>query len=955
MTDILTTPGAPRFFAFGAFVLIPARQLLLERGSPVRIGGRALDILTALVSRSGEVVSKRELQAFVWPDTVVEESNLKVNMAALRRVLGERPETPQYIATVAGRGYRFVATVKAFSSAEPPVVAGVVPKIGLQLPTTATQVIGRDAAIEGIRLALESTRLVSIVGPGGIGKTTVAVAIARFFEDEGGVEVTFVDLARVASGEFVVASLLAALGISSGSDDGLRTIASILARRNALLVFDTCEHVLGAVAHVCHLILAKAEGVRILATSRQVLDVPGEKVQWLGPLEVPPPDALLSAKEVLRYAAPQLLVERVSEKTGFVLEDADARSISDICRRLDGKPLAIELVAARLAGRSPDAVLRELDDRFKTLRQARPGRPLRQQTLLATLEWSYALLTTLEARTLRAVSIFAGAFDIDSAVAATAHQHISVAETCDAISGLRTKSLLSLDHASGELRYRLLDTTRAFAAGLMESDGELAEASLGHARLLLKILTRAGSEHLSSPAWHASYGGYMDDLRKALDWSLYQGGDPMLGIQLVAAGLPLWREFSLGEEIRRNCERAVAEFEKIGCTEPRLKLKLLVGLASANTYLSKDPRGTALLFEKAIQLAREMDDALSECRLLGSLVTYQVLPGSEHDAHESLRAMRAAALRTKRESERWDYELLCAEWESLIPDYGRAIQRLETLKTDVGDGASEDMADSFKIRPDIKIGTHLGALLWLTGRPKRGIRLSEEAVKKAVASQHGLTLILILAHGAIWTMTNSHYYRRAGFYASILRDAVYRHGMAAWIPIANYHSEAIAALSGRNVNPEGLREAYLGLRRGAAQLGRQSYYATTAHAMLAIGQPGDAARTIDYVLDAGVQRWALPEFLRLRAATERAFGRDHEARATLLDSVKSAVENGSLAWELRSTCDLAVLLKDHGEPKEARRILSPVYARYSDGLVTGDLHKARNLLLQMDFTAPVIQ
>jgi hypothetical protein len=202
-------------------------------------------------------------------------------------------------------------------------------------------------------------------------------------------------------------------------------------------------------------------------------------------------------------------------------------------------------------------------------------------------------------------------------------------------------------------------------------------------------------------------------------------------------------------------------------------------------------------------------------------------------------------------------------------------------------------------------------------------------------------------------MTNSHYFRRAGLYARILRDAVYRHGMAAWIPIANYHNEAIAALSGRNINPEGLREAYLGLRKGASQLGRQSYYATTAHAMLAIGQAGDAARTIDFVLDAGVQRWALPEFLRLRAATERAFGRDNDARTTLWESVKSAVENGSLAWELRSTYDLAVLLNDHGDSEEARRILSPIYARYGDGLVTGDLHKARILLVQMGSAAPI--
>ena len=367
----------------------------------------------------------------------------------------------------------------------------------------------------------------------------------------------------------------------------------------------------------------------------------------MAPLEVQPPGDADTARDVLRYSAPQLLAARAFEKGGYRVEDRDARAIGEICRRLDGAPLAIELVSSRLLGRSADIVLKELDDRFRTLRRDIPGGPLRHQTLLVTLEWSYALLTRDEAAVLRAISIFAGSFDMDSVIRIVAHLGLALSETFDAIAGLLSKSMLSIDQTYSDSRHRMLDSTRAFAGDLLKSCGELDAVSASHARLQLEILTRAGVEHATLPArkWHATYSGQADDLRKALDWALYGCGDLMLGIQLTAAGLPLWSELSLAEESRRNCGRALSEFNRIGCADAPLKLKLTVGLATSNTYLSADPQETIALLEAAIQLARETGDASAECGALGALAMYNLLPGHVSTVPDILHSMRDAAIR----------------------------------------------------------------------------------------------------------------------------------------------------------------------------------------------------------------------------------------------------------------------------------------------------------------------
>lgn len=932
---------------FGPFRLYFRHRRLLCGREEIHLGGRAMDVLLALARKKGELVTREQLFEAAWPNVSVHESNLKVTVASLRRALRACSPAHEYITTVVGQGYWLSPDPppeEFQGGASPPtaVAAFALPELGT--------VIGRDIEIASLRDTLARNRLTTIVGAGGIGKTTVAVAVAHLFEDEGDGSVTFVDLARVASEEFVTSSLAAALGVSSDGHDSLHAIASILARRKAVLLLDTCEHVLNVVAHICDVLLAKAPDIRILATSRQVLRARHEKVVWLAPLEIPPQDHADTAEEVLRYAAPQLLAARAFEKTGYRVIDKEARVIASICRRLDGAPLALELVSSRLAGRSAAAVLAELDDRFRNLRRDAPGGPLRQQTLLVTLEWSYALLTGNEATVLRAIAHFAGAFDTDSAHRLVAHHGLAPIDTFDAIAGLRAKSMISVDQTSGELRYRLLDTTRAFAGSLLESHGELAAVAAGHARLQLDILTRASADHATMPAhkWHATYATQADDLRKALDWSLHLSNDPLLGIKLAGAGLPLWRELSLAVESNRNCERALAEFDRSGCTDVSLRLKLVTGLATSTMYLANDPAKTVALFETALQLGRETGDAHAECHILGALAMYPLRPWREGETPEVLQAMRHAAARTNDRSALWEQEHLCAEWDILSCDFSSAHERLEKISAEMRDRPKGPVA-RFHVDQEARANTVLAAVKFLTGKPASALTVTETAGRAVLDTGHGLTIIHCLTHGIVFVMIECQDYAKARFYTDILKDTVYRHGMAAWIPVADCYDEAVAAFSGNRRAPEALCAAFKSLQQGLSQIGYHSYYATLATAMIAIGQAEDAARIVDFVFQQGPQRWILPEFLRLRAATERAFGRDADAETTLRESFDVADKVGVLPWKLRAAFDLARLLNDRHAPAEARRILSQVYDEFTEGFDTGDLRKARQLLNQLSY------
>ena len=487
-------------YSFGPFEFFAERQLLLKNGSPVRIGSRALDLLAMLVRNPGKVVTKRALIAHAWPDTVVEEANLKVNMSALRRVLSDANDAVDYIATVTGRGYRFVAPLRSSGGNSPPVGASAgTPQAGRNnLAIATTRILGRADTIESIRLELEKSRLISIVGPGGVGKTTVAIAIAESLLDRFPDGVWFVDLATIKDEKLLPRAIAIAAGAAGKLPSSVDALCEVLAGRDMLLLLDSCEHIIDGVAACASRILASASasGVRLLVTSREALMLSGERVRRLPSLSVPPDSEQLQASDALKFSAVQLFVERATESCeSFRFSDKDAPFVADICRKLDGLALAIELAAARIDAFGIRGLQRQLSDRLLPLTGRRSG-PERHRTLAATIEWSYSLLSEQEAGILRAVSAFAVSFNVEGAATVAG---VPVSDAREMLAQLAAKSLLSIDIDGDHIAYRLLETTRAFCAAHLRQDIAHHSILQRHARYVCELLNRATSEWARQP------------------------------------------------------------------------------------------------------------------------------------------------------------------------------------------------------------------------------------------------------------------------------------------------------------------------------------------------------------------------------------------------------------------------------------------------------------------------
>jgi len=929
--------------AFGPFRLHKRHRRLLCGAQEVRIGGRAMDVLVALAERQGEVVRKHDLMRAAWPDTLVQDANLKVTVAHLRRALRRHAPAGEFINTLVGRGYWLSADLPAGEG--PPLGEASLAATPFPKPH---DVIGREVEIGRVKDLFAASRLVSIVGAGGIGKTTLAGAVAHDLGSEPGRLVALVDLARVTREEFVADALATALGVSS-SGGSLQGLCSILARQRVLLVLDTCEHVLSAVSHICEVLLARTAHVRILATSREVLHTRSERVLWLTALAVPPDEQFDRVERILDYAAPRLLVRRAYEERGHSPQDSEARALVQICREVDGSPLAIELVAARVAARGPNTALAELKDNLLVLRR-RPGgsEPRRQRTLLDTLKWSYSLLTAQEASALQACSVFAGVFGHEAVVDLAASVALSPIEIIDALTGLRSKSMVAVDHREGGLAYRLLDSTRAFAAGLLERRDEAARVYSAHARWVLKMLGQAAADQpaVSPDLWRASYADLVYDMRKALDWTLHRSADRRLGIELVAAGLPLCHELSLSGEIRANCELALSELRRLSSRETSLELRLVVGLASVSTYLATDPDQASVLFRRARDLAHATEDPQAECRALGAYATYELMRGRVKEVAEALAAMRPAALRAKQPAALWEEEQLRAQYEIRTCDFDAGHARVQRLFKEM-QGEAQRAVPSFQIHQKMNVQVQLAALNWLTGRSRDAIRIAEMASVDAEQVQHGLTLVHCLAQGVVWTLIQAGEYEAVVPHIETTRNAIYRHGISAWIPVADTYSAAIAAYLGQRPDPARLRSAFYGVRAGVAQIRHDARFTLIADAMIANGQAADAAEVIQHVFDTSAEPWGKSELIRLKAAVEQMQGRESQARDLLSSAVEAARLSGSAAWSLRAISNWAAVSQRLGLSQECVGDLAAICESFDGEYETRDLRNARRLLSEL--------
>jgi predicted ATPase/DNA-binding winged helix-turn-helix (wHTH) protein len=479
------SPSAIRL-RFGPFELNVAERSLKKANQVIPIGGRAYDILISLLEKAGEVVTKAELIAKAWPDVTVEEGSLRVHLSALRKALGDGQFGNKYIANAPGQGYGFIAPVTCLPADRDKSSA---PAGSSNLPPALGRMVGRDNVVLEIQGLLQTEqRLITILGAGGIGKTTVALSVGHgALADFTGA--FFVDISTVIDQEHLIGAIASAVGLGPQLVDPKEALLDFLRPRRVLIILDSCEHLIEKTTEIADYIFKNIPDIYILATSREALHVPGEHVLRLCPLDCPPEQPGLTASEVLAYPAARLFVERFSARgNNLLLSDDEASLVAEICRRLDGIALAIELAAGRAAIFGVRDTLTRLGSRLDLLKFGRRTANPRHQTLRATLDWSHDHLTEVERVVLRRLAIFAGNFTLEAALEVAQETGIGQSEIVDAVGNLVDKSLIGMSNNARETFYRLLDTTRSYALEKLIVSGEHRSMAERHANFSIQSL-----------------------------------------------------------------------------------------------------------------------------------------------------------------------------------------------------------------------------------------------------------------------------------------------------------------------------------------------------------------------------------------------------------------------------------------------------------------------------------
>src|SRR3984893_14131862 len=736
---------------FGAFRLSPTERLLEKGGVPFRLGSRALDILIALVERPAEVVSKKELMAKVWPDLAVDEVSLRFHIFALRKALGEGRSAGRYVASVPGRGYCLVVPIAAPASPLTPWMNSLAHS-PVGLPPSPTRMVGRVETVQLISEELTARRFFTIVGPGGIGKTTVATAVSHTMLAAFDGAVHYVDFGPLCTPSLVPNMVASTVGLPGNFDDPLAALPTFLRDRRTLLVLDSCEHLIETIAPLAERIIQQAPEVHILATSREPLQVEGEQVHRLHPLGFPPDDAPLTAACALAFPAVQLFVERAAaDGSGFELNDADAPIVGKVCRRLDGIALALELAAGRVGAYGIKGIASLLDGPCRLLWHGRRTALPRHQTLSAMLDWSYNLLPESERVIFRGLSVFVGAFSLEAAQFVAAGDILEREQVTEAIAGLVAKALVSVDtHHTGTI-YRFLDTTRAYVLAKMIDIGERNSIAQRHAIYYREFLERIEIASLTCSNYNGAVEGWrhVSNARAALQWSFSEQGDKEIGTALAAASAPLFLELSLLTECRFWMERAIDEHGDQG---DRREMELKEALAVSLMFVKGNSEEVHAALTTSLALAQALELPCNQMRLLAGQYTFLMRTGDFRRAAAVAEQNKAVAKRTADPT-----AMMIADWmlgisHHVLGDQATARRYCETaLKP-------EPIQNSSLIRSGydqrIRALVMLARSLWLEGYAGRAVSIAAQALDRANALDHPVSLCVCWISAVtvfIWT------------------------------------------------------------------------------------------------------------------------------------------------------------------------------------------------------------
>ncbi|PKH78722.1 transcriptional regulator [Pseudomonas sp. Choline-02u-1] len=927
--------------AFGPYRIHPGQRLLLEGQQPLRLGRRAMDILLILLAHAGEVVSKQQLMAGVWPDSVVEDINLRVHMAALRKALGDGQNGQRYIVTVAQRGYSFVAPILLDSLEQKPAVAVA----RHNLPLRRTRMIGRQPVVDHLIAQLPRRRCITLVGPGGIGKTTVALRVAEQLIGQYRDGIRLVDLAPIAEPALIGTHLAALLDLSAPDGDAQGCLVDGLRERQMLLVIDNCEHLIDAIASLSEQILRGAPKVHILATSRESLRAEGEFVLRLESLECPSMSTSMAPSEALSFAALQLFVERATAaRESFELSPAQLPQAIEICQRLDGIPLALELAAAQVSELGMDGLLKQLRKGLPPLSAGQHSSAERHLTLRATMDWSFNLLNACEQTCLRRLGIFRGSFTLASAAAVVIGQQIDPGAVFSAVTQLVAKSLLSVEVGDEDVFYRLLDTTRHYALEKLEQADELSATRQRHAERCLTLMQQAQADWDNTPTvlWMERYARGLEDLRAALDWSLNGPGPDELGVQLTAASAPLWQELSRLRNYSRYVRRALSLLEETAEPCPRLQIALKLALGSASYHTWGGTPQTIQAFVDACQLAEKHGDLAGQLRAVSGHMAVNLSCGhyrtalaqSEQFDRIGLHGEPLLSLSTHR------LRVLALHYAGDQPQ--ARVHAEQVLQRMAHSGHLNRFTHGFGVQYDQSVAslTVLARVLWLQGLPEQAWRAARQALDIAVQINHGTSICYTLALASCLIAHYNGDRANARALLQLLLEQSQKHSVLLFNNWGRHYAQVIDP---DNAAPVSAQSS--GLIREVMVTLDERFVDETLVERARNGDAGWSAAEILRAHAAALLKESEKPILEPAGESARAGAtKILQAEQTLQQALTIARSQGALAWELRSATDLAELWQSQSRQREALDLLTPIYQRFTEGYATADVRKVRRLL-----------
>lgn len=894
-------------YRFGSFRLLPIERRLERDGVPVSIGSRAFDLLSVLVENGGTVVSKRDLTARAWPDTVVDEVSLRVHISALRKSLGTNDSGAAFISNVSGRGYMLSAEVET-DVARSDTVTAPIAKTENHLPPPLLRMVGREAALGETCERLVSHRFVTVLGAGGMGKTTLAIAVAHKMSDGFRDGVLFVDLAPVTDGALVATTVASHFGVAAPAQAAVAVVCNFLKEKRILLLLDNCEHVIEAAAELAERAHRYCPELCILATSREALRVEGEQVYKITPLTTPAADVV--GDDTRRFPAVQLFLDRMAAAGGATeLRQGEIDLAAEICRRLDGMALALELTAARAASHGLSRTLELLQQRFGIHWGGRRTALPRHQTVLALHDWSYNLLSPDEKLVLRRAGWLSGPFTAEAA------SKISRIETDDVLDSLADKSLISrVLSANGALRYRLAETTKAYALDKLHCDPpEVERVARAHAEYFLDLLRvhaqKADPFHLSGISKILPEA--LANVRSAINWCYSEAGDPELGAQLVAYSSPLFLELSLLEECFRWSDRALSSLPSVMMDE--VAEALLHQARAVSGIIVREARDIVTAsFERALEIA----DSLGNLRLrLEIIAGFNIFLMRAGNCYAGARIADAAETACMGSSDVVAGRLVL--WmKGICHAYnGDFIGARRVLEESCPVGGSVDLDLTLVVFTQfIRAKVQLARVQLLQGDGRRSEITARDAIDSAAAYSHPIPLCIALAYAAsnaIWkgdlAVANGMIER--------LAEVSQRHSLAAFHAVSKGLSGEVRVRQGSAA--EGVTMLVSAIEVMTSRNHEHmlvSFHAALAEAYAALGEVSHAIRHIETAISTartGGEIFQMSDLLRIRGTlliSGPLDGHMDEGNADLRKAYETACDSGNSLHELRAATTLRRML-----------------------------------------------